>query len=189
MAEIWKAGWNSYQLVFSFVTTGKNRGDLKGLPRKKRTQQFPEGHNPPPSAVPSPETRGWCGLHQDRCSTRTLPLRFITHKYRLVSSLQEVLGLWGDSQLHLQRACRRGSLRSSPALHHFLLPDGPEAAFSVGGGTALKAERLGLGPRTSCRPLQGAWLDTPMATRSQDSLTPTISFPISCGRTVQGPRQ
>lgn len=96
----------------------------------------------------------------------------------LFQAFRKYWGWGGCSQLHLQRAWRKGSLRSSLALRatSYRL----EAAISIGGGPALKVEKLGLGSQAMSRPQQGPWLDTPMDT-GKYNFTPAVSVPTSCG--------
>lgn len=128
---------------------GDHRGG-KSTQETRRVSQRRKGSSSSPRATcphllqPLSRNEGLAWLTPGPLPSENLPLKLITDKYQLVSSLQEVLGLGGGSELHLRRVWRKGSLRRGPALHHFLPPDGSEAASTIGGGTALKVERLGL---------------------------------------------
>lgn len=142
MAETWLEELPT-RLLFGDHRGGKKTHKTRRVSqRRKESSSSHRATHPHLLQPPSPETKGW--LTPGPLPSENLPLKLITDKYQLVSSLQEVLGLGGGSELHLRRAWRRGSLRRGPALHHFLLPDGSEAASTIRGGTALKVERLGL---------------------------------------------
>lgn len=103
---------------------------------------------------PLSRNEGLAWLTPGPLPSENLPLKLITDKYQLVSSLQEVLGLGGGSELHLRRAWRKEALEEALPSTTSYSPDGSEAA-STTRRTALKVERLGLSSRASHRPRQG----------------------------------
>lgn len=143
MAETWLEELPTCLLFGDHRAGKKTHKRLAGSPREEKDPAAPTGPHAPIFCSPLSRNAGPVWLTPGPLPSENLPLKLITDKYQLVSSLQEVLGSGGGSELHLRRAGRRGSLRRGPALHHFL-PPMAEAASTIGGGTALKVERLGV---------------------------------------------
>ena len=96
---------------------GDHRGG-KSTQETRRVSQRRKGSSSSPRATcphllqPLSRNEGLAWLTPGPLPSENLPLKLITDKYQLVSSLQEVLGLGGGSELHLRRVWRKGSLSS-----------------------------------------------------------------------------
>ena len=167
----------------------KTHKRLAGSPREEKDPAAPTGPHAPIFCSPLSRNAGPVWLTPGPLPSQNLPLKLITDKYQLVSSLQEVLGSGGEAQGFIFTELGGGealeeALPSTTSYRRWL-----RGGFHHRRRDSPEGGKAGSQLRASCRPWQWAWLGTPMDTGSRDNLTAADSFLISCGWTVQGPKR